>query len=100
MLTKNGLSIGFERYGYTMPLEFTDLNSSPIVAVNCDNRKAMRKGKWHRRRLTKSRKNDIIDFRKKTMTKQKSNLKSIKSYNVSSYYGKNWKVITVMKVGA
>ena len=26
-----------------MPLEFTDLNSPPAAAVNCDNRKAMRK---------------------------------------------------------
>ena len=68
-LNRDGLSIGFERYGYIMPLEFIDWNSSPIVAVNCDNRKAIRKGKWHRRRLTKSRKNDIIDFRKKTMMK-------------------------------
>ena len=30
-----------------------------------------------------------------TMTKWKSNLKSIKSKDVSSYYCKNWKVITI-----
>ena len=30
------------------------------------------------------------------MTKWKSNLKSIKSYNVSSYYCKTWKVIIIM----
>ena len=29
------------------------------------------------------------------MTKWKSNLKSIKSLNVSSYYGKNWKLVTI-----
>ena len=28
------------------------------------------------------------------MTKWKSNLKSKNIYNVSSYYGKNWKLIT------
>ena len=31
---------------------------------------------------------------RKKMTKRKSNLKSIKSQNVNSYYGKNGKVIT------
>ena len=29
------------------------------------------------------------------MTKWKLNLKSIKSQNVNSYYGKNWKVIRI-----
>ena len=29
------------------------------------------------------------------MTKWKSNLKSIKSQNVNSYYSKNWKVVTI-----
>ena len=29
------------------------------------------------------------------MTQWKSNLKSIKSQNVNSYYSKNWKVITI-----
>ena len=29
------------------------------------------------------------------MTQRKSNLKSIKSQNVNSYYSKNWKVITI-----
>ena len=32
---------------------------------------------------------------KKKITKWKSNFKPIKSYNVSSYCGKNWKVITI-----
>ena len=61
-----------------MPLEFTDLNSPPVISVNCDNRKAMRK-KWYRTRLEKLTKNDNIELRKKTMAKWKSNLKSIKS---------------------
>ena len=78
-----------------MPLEFTDLNSPLVVSVNCNNRKAMRKEKWFRTRLEKSTKSDNIEFRKKTITKWKSNLKSIKIQNVSSYYSKNWKVITV-----
>ena len=39
--------------------------------------------------------NDNIEFRKKKMTKWKSNLKSKNIYNVSSYYGKNWKLITI-----
>ena len=60
-----------------MLLKFIDVNSPPVVAVNCDNRKAVGKEKWHRMRLEKSTKNDNIEFRKKTMTKWKSNLKSI-----------------------
>ena len=50
-------------------------------------------------RLEKATQSDNMEFMKKTMTKWNSNLKSIKSQNVSSYYSKNWKVITVMKVG-
>ena len=65
ILTKNGLPIGVERQGQTMPLEFIDLNSPPVVAVNCDNGKAMGKEKWHRTRFDKSTKNDSIEFRKK-----------------------------------
>ena len=61
-----------------MPPEFIDLNFSPVVAVSCDNRKAIGKGKWYRTRLEKSTKNDNIEFRKKTVTKWKSNLKSTK----------------------
>ena len=34
-----------------MPLEFINFNSPPVVAVNCDNRKAMGKEKWHKKRL-------------------------------------------------
>ena len=62
-----------------MSLEFIDLNSPAVVAVNCDNRKAMRKEKWYGTRFEKSTKNDNIEFRKIKMTKWKSNLKSIKS---------------------
>ena len=65
-----------------MPLEFIDLNSPPVAAVNCDNRKVMGKEKWHRTRFEKSTtttttKYNNIEFRKKKMTKCKSNLKSV-----------------------
>ena len=76
-----------------MLLEFIDLNSPPVVAVNCDYRKAMGNEKWHKARLEKSPKNDNIEFSKKKMTKWKSNLKSIKSYYVSYY------VVTMVKIG-
>ena len=69
-----------------MPPEFIDLNSHPVVAGTCDNRKAMEKEKWHRTRLAKSTKNDNIEFSKKKVTKWKPNLKSIKNQNVSSNY--------------
>ena len=61
-----------------MLLEFINLNSPPAVAVNCDNRKAMRKEKWHGTRLERSTKNNNR-VRKETMIKWKLNLKSIKS---------------------
>ena len=41
-----------------MPLEFIDLNSPPVVAVKCDDRKAMRKEKWQRTKIDKSTNND------------------------------------------
>ena len=53
----------------TMPLEFIYLNSPPVVAVNCDNRKAMGKEKWHKAKCEKSTKNDSIEFRKKKAKK-------------------------------
>ena len=57
-----------------MPLEFIYLNSPPVVAVNCDNRKAMGKEKWHKVKFEKSTKNDNIEFREqKTKQKQKTN---------------------------
>lgn len=42
---------------------------------------------------------DNLEFSKKTITKQKSNSKSLKSQNLSSYKGKNWKGTTIMKIG-
>ena len=57
-----------------MPLEFIYLNSPPVVAVNCDNRKAMGKEKWHKVKFEKFTKNDSIEFTKKTK-KTKANRK-------------------------
>ena len=57
-----------------MLLEFIYLNSPPVVAVNCDNRKAMGKEKWRKAKFEKSTKNDSIEFRKqknKQTNKQK-----------------------------
>ena len=54
-----------------MPLEFIYLNSPPVVAINCDNRKAMGKEKWHKVKFEKSTKNDSIEFRKQNKTKRK-----------------------------
>ena len=64
-----------------MPLEFIYLNSPPVVAVNCDNRKAMGKEKWHKVKFEKSTKNDSIEFRKQKQknAKWKSNFKSTNS---------------------
>ena len=46
-------------------------NSPPVVAVNCDNRKAMGKEKWHKVKFEKSTKNDSIEFREQNTGKQK-----------------------------
>ena len=54
-----------------MPLEFIYLNSPPVVAVNCDNRKAMGKEKWHKVKFEKSTKNDSIEFRKQKQKNKK-----------------------------
>ena len=56
-----------------MPLEFIYLNSPPVVAVNCDNRKAMGKETWHKVKFEKSTKNDSIEFREQNTEKQKNN---------------------------
>ena len=48
-----------------MPLEFIKLNSPPVVAVNCDNRKAMGKEKWHGVSLERSTKNTNIELGRK-----------------------------------
>ena len=56
-----------------MPLAFIYLNSPSVVAVNCDNPKAMGKEKWHNVKFEKSTKNDSIEFRKqKTKNKNKT----------------------------
>ena len=56
-----------------MPLEFIYLNSPPLVAVNCDNRKALAKEKWHKVNFEKFTKNDIIEFRKQNKTNKQTN---------------------------
>ena len=71
------LPIGVERQGQTMAL-FIYLNSPPVVAVNSDNRKAMRKEKWHKVKFEKSTKNDSIEFRKQTNKKTKKQNKTKK----------------------
>ena len=48
-----------------MPLKLIYLNSPLVVAVNCDNWKAMGKEKWHKTKFEKSTKNDSIEFRKR-----------------------------------
>ena len=47
-----------------MPLEFIYLNSPPVVAVNCDNQKAMGKEKWHKTKFEKSTKSYSIGLEK------------------------------------
>ena len=54
-----------------MPLKFIYLNSPTVVAVNCENRKAMRKEKWHKVKFEKSTKNDSIEFRKQKQKNKK-----------------------------
>ena len=58
-----------------MPLEFIYLNSPPVVAVNCNNQKAMGKEKWHKVKFEKSTKNDSIEFREQNTEKQKKQSK-------------------------
>ena len=93
--TPIGLPVAVDRYGQTIPFEFIDSNSSPAVAVNCDNRKAIGKEKCHRTRFEKSTKNDNLKFSKKKITKWKPNFKSINSQNLNSCNGKNRKVNTI-----
>ena len=61
-----------------MPLKFIYLNSPPVVALNCDNRKAMGKERWHKRKFEKSTKNDSIEFGKKKKQKKKHDKMEIK----------------------
>ena len=57
-----------------MPLEFVYLNSPLVVAVNCDNRKAVGKEEWRQVKFEKSTKNDSIEFREqKKKEKKKTN---------------------------
>ena len=58
-----------------MPLEFIYLNSPPVVAVNCDNRKVMGKEKWHTVKFEKSTKNDSIEFREQKKQNKNKNKK-------------------------
>ena len=53
-----------------MPLQFLYLNSPPVVAVSCDNRKAMGKEKWHKVNFEKSTKNIAQSLENKTKQKQ------------------------------
>ena len=46
-----------------------------MVAVNCDNQKAMVKEQWHRKRYEKLTKMITQSWEKKTMSKRKSNFK-------------------------
>ena len=49
-----------------MPLKLNELNSPPIVAVNCDNQNVMRKEKnGTQRGLENQKQNDNIEFRTK-----------------------------------
>ena len=59
-----------------MPLEFIYLNSPPVVAVNCDNRKAMGKEKWQKLKFEKSTENDSIEFRKQNKKNKQTNKKT------------------------
>ena len=62
-----------------MPLEFIYLNSPTVVAVNCDNRKAMGKEKWRKVKFEKSTKNDSIEFREQNTEKQTNKKKNNKN---------------------
>ena len=62
-----------------MPLEFIYLNFPPVVAVNCDNRKAIGKEKWHKVKFENPAKNDSIEFRKQK--KKKTNKRTNKQTN-------------------
>ena len=73
-----------------MPLELIYLNSPPVVAVNCDNRKAMGKEKWHKVKFEKSAKNDSIEFREqKTKTKTNKPTSKKKTKRKSSFKSTN-----------
>ena len=52
-----------------MLLQFLYLNSPPVVAVNCDNQKAMGKEKWHKVNFEKSTKKIAQSLENKTKQK-------------------------------
>ena len=58
-----------------MPLEFIYLNSSPVVADNRDNRKAMGKAKQHKVKFEKSTKSDRKEFREQKKQNKKTKKK-------------------------
>ena len=68
-----------------MLLEFIYLNSPPVVAVNCDNRKAMGKEKWHKVKFEKSTKNDSIEFREQKTKQKQTNKQTNKKTNKHMY---------------
>ena len=72
-----------------MPLEFIYLNSPPVVAVNCDNQKAMGKEKWHKVKFEKSTKNDSIEFRKQNKTNKNKNKQTKKTKWKSNFKSTN-----------
>ena len=72
ILTKNGLPIGFSRQGQTMPIEFINLNSSPVIAVTVTTEKLWGKKndrerslKNQQKMITESlgRKNDKVEIK-------------------------------------
>ena len=66
-----------------MPLEFIDLDSPPVVAVTCDNRKVMGKEKIAQKEgLKNQQKIDNMQFRKKKVTKWKSNFEIKKIFGM------------------
>ena len=63
-----------------MPLESIYLNCPPVVAVNCDNQRAMGKEKQHKVKFENSTKNDSIEFiEQKTKKKHQQQKKTIKT---------------------
>ena len=80
-----------------MLLEFIDLNFPLVAAVICDNQKVIVNEKWHRMRLEKSTKNDNR-IQEENNDKKAIKFEINKKSNVSTYCGKNWKVITIMKI--
>ena len=64
-----------------MLLQFLYLNSPPVVAVNCDNQKAMGKEKWHKVNFEKSTKKIAQSLENKTKKTNKQTNKQRKRQN-------------------